>query len=82
MVRGFQLRMLRLRSSVDNVGNSFPAKLAGAGGVKRSPVYGVVESGAARLMRMRTSLELLIEKADGVLGAVIATKSARWTSSR
>ena len=47
-----------------------------------TPVYGVVESGAARLMRMRTSLELLIEKAGGVLGAVTATKSARWTSSR
>ena len=48
----------------------------------RPPLYGVVESGAARLMRMRTSLELLIEKAGGVLGAVTATKSARWTSSR
>ena len=42
-----------------------------------SPLYGVVESGAARLMRMRTSLELLNEKAAGVLGAVTATKSAR-----
>ena len=49
---------------------------------KYSPLYGVVESGAARLMRMRTSLELSIEKAGGVLGAVTATKSARWTSSR
>jgi hypothetical protein len=45
-------------------------------------LYGVVESSAARLRRMRTSLELLIEKAGGVLGAVTATKSARWTSSR
>ena len=39
----------------------------------------MVESGAARLMRMRTSLALLIENAAGVLGAVIAMKSARWT---
>jgi len=29
--------------------------------------YGVVESGAARLIRMRTSVDLLMEKADGVL---------------
>jgi len=47
-----------------------------------SSLYGVSESGAARLKRMRTSLELLMEKADGVLGAVMAIKSARCTSSR
>jgi hypothetical protein len=46
-------------------------------GATNNPVYRIVESGAARLMRMRTSLELLIEKAGGMLGAVIATKSAR-----
>ena len=45
-------------------------------------LYGVSESGAARLNRMRTSLELLTEKAGGVLGAVMAIKSARCTSSR
>lgn len=33
---------------------------------KNMPVYGVVEPGAARLMRIRTSLELLSEKAGGV----------------
>ena len=40
-------------------------------------LQGVVESGAARLIRMRTSLDLLMEKAGGVLGAVMAMKSAR-----
>ena len=44
--------------------------------------YGVVESGAARLIRMRTSVDLLMEKAGGELGAVMAKKSARCTSSR
>ena len=44
--------------------------------------YGVTESGAARLIRMRTSVDLLMEKAGGELGAVMAKKSARCTSSR
>ena len=44
--------------------------------------YGVMESGAARLIRMRTSVDLLMEKAGGELGAVMAKKSARCTSSR
>ena len=45
-------------------------------------IYGVMESGAARLIRMRTSVDLLMEKAGGELGAVMAKKSARCTSSR
>jgi hypothetical protein len=36
-----------------------------------------MESGAARLIRMRTSEELLMENAGGVVGAVTAMKSAR-----
>ena len=52
-------------------------------GLRRSRgFYGVVESGAARLSSTRTSVDLLKEKAGGVLGAVMAKKSARCTSSR
>jgi hypothetical protein len=52
-------------------------------GYAENPVnYGVVESGAARLHITRMSVDLLKEKAGGVLGAVMAKKSARWTSSR
>ena len=47
-------------------------------GLRRSRgFYGVVESGAARLHITRMSVDLLKEKAGGVLGAVIAKKSAR-----
>ena len=59
------------------------AHMAMLTGYAENPVnYGVVESGAARLIRMRTSVDLLMEKAAGELGAVMAKKSARCTSSR
>jgi hypothetical protein len=48
---------------------------------KARAFYGVTESEAARLIMMRMSVDLLIEKAGGLVGAVMKEKSARWTSS-